>query len=179
MSDRKWPLSLDCTPLGEEVNQVIDQVGRVLYGENWISEVSSADWEMSNSYGTPDANPVRLPTPARTAACHAQARLRSLITYVQVGQVYEFLYERGIDPVGDGFDSTGFMAWFLNWRPNLKQQTSTALRIDAVRQVLRDHGKPGRGGPLTWKIFCDLVRKASGQKCTDKTIQRDVKALGK
>jgi hypothetical protein len=54
-----------------------------------------------------------------------------------------------------------------------------ALRIDAVRQVLRDHGKPGRGGPLTWKIFRDLVRKAGGQKCTDKTIQRDVKALGK
>jgi hypothetical protein len=45
--------------------------------------------------------------------------------------------------------------------------------------VLRDHGKPGRGGQLTWKIFCDLVRKTSGQKCTDKTIQRDVTALGK
>jgi hypothetical protein len=179
MSDRKWPPPLDCTSLGKEVNEAIDQVGRVLYGEMWISEVSSADWEMWNGYGMPDANPVRLPTPARGATYHAQARLRCLMTYVQVGQVYEFLYEQGIDLAGDRFDNTGFMAWFVNWRPNLRQQTSTALRIDAVRQVLRDHGKPGRGGPLTWKIFCDLVRKASGQKCTDKTIQRDVKALRK
>jgi hypothetical protein len=71
-----------CTPLGKEVNEAIDRVGRVLYGEMWIGEVSSADWEMWNSYGMPDANPARLPTPARGAACHAQARLRSLITYV-------------------------------------------------------------------------------------------------
>jgi hypothetical protein len=71
-----------------------------------------------------------------------------------VGQVYEFLYnEQGINLAEDKFDSTGFMAWFLNWRPNLKQQTSTALRIDAVRQVLREHGAPGRGGPITGSYF--------------------------
>jgi hypothetical protein len=177
MSDRKWPASPDSRLLAKDADDAIDQVGRALYGELWLREVSKADWETSNSYGMPGAKPVGLPVPASTAARHAQARLRSLITYLQLIQVYQFLYEQGIELADDGFDSTGFAAWFLKWQPDSKPRTSTARRIDAVKKVLRDHGNPGRGGPVTWKTFCNLVRKTSGQRCTDKTIQRDVTTL--
>lgn len=162
----------------KERDEAIDLVRRALYGAHYIEQPTHRQWKLALALGD---DPVRLS--GRDAPRQAQARVQWVVYQLQIAQVVRYLLDHGVDaeprqrpPWSSGFDKQAFDTFYRKRFGSLPGTSSKQQRIDAVKAVLK-RCTPGRGGDVGWKAFCDQVRRASGQKCHDMTIRRDVKGL--
>lgn len=155
-------------------DQAIDLVGRALYGSHWIGELNSREWRIGKAH--PGNGVISLPSSGSQAAAIATARFRSEGSDEQFGQVFRWLHEQGINCVPGEFDASGFNVWFTKKFPSAARRPTTS-RVEAVRALLKAGRRPGRGGTISWKAFCDQTRARCGQRCDDKTIKRDVQKI--
>jgi hypothetical protein len=158
-------------------NEAIERVGRALYGLGWVGELKTREWEIGKSNGRNEhCATVALPTSGKSAAKIANACFRSRASIEQYDQVFRWLHEQGVNCGSSGFDVGAFEKWFRKKFPDAPPST-TASRIGVVQGLLLAGRRPGRGGNIRWKRFCDLVRAKWGGRCDDKTIKRDVADL--
>src|SRR6266481_7329230 len=137
-------------------DEAIECVGRQLYGDLWIGDLGTQEWELTHR----DRNLgelVDLPANPKEAAKVARARLRNFTSDLQNGQVLRWLAQQDVNCVASSFDRAKFEAWF---RETFSEQigSPTEKRRAAVREVLEAGRRPGRGGDSTWKEFDEQVR---------------------
>jgi hypothetical protein len=155
-------------------DEAIERVGRAFYGPHWVGELKTREWEIGKDNGRNDhCATVALPTSGKSAAKIASACFRSRASVEQYDQVFRWLREQGIDCGPNGFDVGAFEKWFRKKFPDAPS-SATASRIRVVQSLLQEGRRPGRGGNISWKRFCDLARAKWGGRCDDKTIKRDV-----
>jgi hypothetical protein len=159
--------------LNKSRDDAIERVGRALYGQQWIGELKTREWKIGKFHGDPVTD---LPPSGKSAAAIAAARFRSHGSDLQYAQVFRWLHKQKIECAPHEFDAAAFDVWFRRKFPHA-QNGATASRVKAVRALLQKGHRPGRGGNVVWKKFCDLVRTTSAQRCDDKTIKRDVAAV--
>jgi hypothetical protein len=159
-------------------NLAIERVGFSLYGELWIGRLSDQEWLEERAVSDDAGKFVGLPADAASARSAARACFRTWGARQQIGQVLRWLEEQGIVCDPSQFNAAAFESWFQGAFPSARLLPKAA-RLAAMRRVLATGRRPGRGGNVREKQFCDSVRKEWGGHCTDRTIMREWRALNK
>lgn len=151
----------------ENRDDAITLVGKLLYRSDWI-EITEAEWKLRDEF---------LPASPRKASTIARARSRWATFDRQQGDVLHWLQgTHRLDMSKKGFDPEAFAKFFKENFDGIPL-TPTLARQAAVAARLRAGERPGRGGNVRWKTFCDSIRADCRARFDDKTIVRDVNDL--
>jgi hypothetical protein len=163
-------------------DEAVYRVGRLLFGETWIDELSSAEFDLGKKHSDREGSLQRIvrgePFPntmAKEAIAAARAATRFQIWSTQIVYVTRWLYAQKIDCHSQkAFDSDKFEKWFADAFGDYEKNATVRRRASVKKLYLIM--KPGRGG-VRWKEFCNAVCKDCGEYFDQKTIERDVQML--
>ena len=162
-------------------DEAVYPVGRLLFGESWIDELASREFDLGKEHSDREGSFQRIvrgkpfPDTTKDAIDAARAVTRYQIWSTQIDYVIRWLYAQGTDCHSqETFDSAKFEKWFADKFGDYEKNATVRRRASVSKLLLTMN--PGRGG-VRWKIFCDAVCKDCGEYFDQKTIERDVRMI--